>query len=293
LAELDEKTHAELLSELSDLGALDEPLRFVWRPELDTPGFKTAIELLRVGETDLAQRELAALGLVGDNVDHDTLWLTAATLHAAHAYAEASQLTRARLRSFHRSVPRGRARELWRIAYPRAYSPLIEQIAAEARVPAELVRAIAREESDFNPEAVSSALAYGLIQLIVPTARIHAKVLGLPSDPASLKRPEINLRIGTHFIQELWQRYAINAAIIPAAYNAGYVAADRWLRSQRTLQLDEWIERIPYRETRRYTRRVLQTYGIYVWLDQGKLPPLPVTLPSPPPESVRLPAESP
>jgi soluble lytic murein transglycosylase len=170
-------------------------------------------------------------------------------------------------------------RLLWRIAYPRAYEPLIEQVANEMQVPPAFVRAVAREESSFNPEAVSPALAYGLIQLIRPTARTHAQTLGLPSDAASLKKPEINLRIGSHFIQELWRRYAPNPAIVPAAYNAGYVAADRWLREGNGQRLDEWIERIPYRETRRYTRRVLQTYGIYTWLDTGTLPPLPATLP--------------
>lgn len=235
-----------------------------------------------MGEVDLAQRELGALGLLSESADRDTLWLVAATLHEAHAYSEASQLARARLRSFRSTLPQGRARQLWRIAYPHAFSPLIEQAADEAAVPAELVRAIAREESDFKPDAVSPALAYGLIQLIVPTARVHAKPLGLPSDPESLKRPEVNLRIGAHFIKELWGRYTPNPAIVPAAYNAGYLAADRWLHERPTEPLDAWIEHIPYRETKRYTRRVLQSYGVYAWLDKGTLPDLPVTLPVPP-----------
>ncbi|HMI93734.1 MAG TPA: lytic murein transglycosylase, partial [Polyangiales bacterium] len=81
---------------------------------------------------------------------------------------------------------------------------------------------------------------------------------------------------------ELWQRYAVNPAIVPSAYNAGYVATDRWLRERGQEPLDEWIEHIPYRETKRYTRRVLQSYGIYAWLDTGKLPPLSVQLPAAP-----------
>ena len=159
----------------------------------------------------------------------------------------------------------------------------VTRAAQEMQVPPEFVRAVAREESNFNPEAVSAALAYGLIQLIRPTARGHAAALGLPSDPDALKRPEINLRIGSHFIRELWQRYLPNPAVVPAAYNAGYAAADKWLRESKSYALDEWIERIPYRETRRYTRRVLQTYGIYSWLDTGKLPDLPRTPPPAPP----------
>jgi soluble lytic murein transglycosylase len=171
---------------------------------------------------------------------------------------------------------------MWRIAYPRAYDALIEQAAGEAQVPSDLLRAIAREESAWSPDAVSPAQAYGLIQLIVPTARLHAAPLGLPSDPESLKRPEVNLRIGAHFVQSLFQRYAGNPAVVPAAYNAGYVAADRWLRERHGQPLDAWIESIPYSETRRYTRRVLQSYGVYAWLDTGKLPALPAALPPAP-----------
>jgi soluble lytic murein transglycosylase len=127
---------------------------------------------------------------------------------------------------------------------------------------------------------VSSALAYGLIQVIRPTARIYATPLGLPYDPESLKRPDVNLRVGSAFIRELWRRYAQNPALVPAAYNAGYAASDRWLTERPNMQLDEWVELIPYRETRRYTRRVLQTYGIYSWLDTGRLPPLAARLPT-------------
>jgi soluble lytic murein transglycosylase len=157
---------------------------------------------------------------------------------------------------------------------------LIEQVGSERGVPAELIRAVAREESSFNPKVVSTALAYGLIQLIRPTAKMHAAPLGLPSDPASLKRPEINLRIGSHFLSWLLTRYPQNKGVVPAAYNAGYAAVDRWLRERGALPLDEWVERIPYRETRRYTRRVLQSYGVYAWLDRGQLPSLPAALPA-------------
>jgi soluble lytic murein transglycosylase len=281
LQEIDAPSAALVLSEITDDGNTGK-LTFAWRPELDSAAFKAALELLRLGEVELAQQELAWLGATGESADRDMLWLVAAMLHEAHAYADASQLVRSRLKSYRNAPPRGHARQLWRIAYPRAYDPLIEQAAAEAGVPAEFVRAVAREESSFNPEAVSSALAYGLIQLIRPTARIHARALGLPSDADALKRPEINLRIGSHFIRELWRRYPTNPAVVPAAYNAGYFATDRWLTSTAGQRLDDWVERIPYRETRRYTRRVLQSYGIYAWLDTGKLPALPALLPAPP-----------
>ena len=279
LSKLDPKAASSLGAELAAGAEPETALTFAWRPELDAAAFKSAVELLRVGENDLAQQELAWLGTMGESADRDMLWLVASMLYEARAYADAAQLVRSRLRGFRKTPPRGRARLLWRIAYPRAFDPLIEQAAAESHVPADFVRAVAREESGFRPDAVSPALAYGLIQVIRPTARAHARALGLPSDPESLKRPDINLRIGSHFIHDLWQRYANNPAIVPAAYNAGFYATDRWLDSNGHESLDEWIERIPYRETRRYTRRVLQSYGIYTWLDSGRLPPLAGELP--------------
>ncbi len=242
---------------------------------------KRALALYRVAEPGLAHRELGHLGAFGSASDPTFLWLVAAVLHAAGDHPRASRLARTRLRSFAETAPTGRGRALWRIAYPRAFEPLIEEVAEDAEVPASFVRAVAREESAFNPSAVSVAHAYGLIQLIRPTAQRFARELGLPATPQALKRPEINLPIGTRFISFLWSHYETNPAVVPSAYNAGEGAADRWLRARPDLSLDEWIEEIPYDETRRYTRRVLQSYGIYCWLDRRELPPLTPTLPPP------------
>lgn len=255
------------------------PLTFRTRPELDDPAFARAIELLAVGEFERARDELAMFGALGEGADPELLWLVAALFDAAQAPALSSRIARDRLRSFMGTAPRGRAFSMWRIGFPRAFSPVIDDAAAEHGVPATFVRAVAREESAFDPNAVSGAGAHGLIQLMEATAREHAKSLKLPSTPAALHRPEVNVRIGAHFMQYLWKRYADNPAVVPAAYNAGHGAADRWLRERSHLALDEWIETIPYDETRRYTRRVLQSYGVYAMLDERKLPPLPASLP--------------
>lgn len=249
------------------------------RPASTDPGLAGAVALLQVGEAERAERALRGLGMLGKQADEERLWLAAALYDATGAYAKASALSRHRLRGFMEQPPAGAARQKWRIAYPNAFCPLIEQAAKEAGVPATFVRAVAREESAFNPRAVSPARAYGLIQLMRPTAREHAKRLGLPSHPAALKRPEVNLRIGAQFIRFLWSRYKKNPAVVPAAYNAGHGAAERWMRARPHMPLDEWVENIPYGETRRYTRRVLQTYGIYQFLETGKLPRLAKKLP--------------
>lgn len=278
LHELRPPLAAELLERIT-ASSDAQPLTFRRRPELDDPAFARAIELISVGEFGRARDELLMLGALGEGADPELLWLSATLFHVAQAPAVSSRIARDRLRNFMGTAPRGRALSMWRIGFPRAFSPVIDDAAAEHGVPATFVRAVAREESAFDPNAVSGAGAHGLIQLMEATAREHAKSLKLPSTPAALHRPEVNVRIGAHFMQYLWRRYADNPAVVPAAYNAGHGAADRWLRERSTLALDEWIETIPYDETRRYTRRVLQSYGVYAMLDERKLPALPASLP--------------
>lgn len=256
------------------------PLRFPWRAELDSPASARAIALLRAGEVGLAERELAHAGLMAAGAPTEALWVAAALLDRAGAHAHACELVRRRLHGLLLATPpTGRGLALWRIAYPLAFHPAIEDAASQAGVPPCFVRAIAREESSFRPEAISVAHAYGLLQLIRPTAERIARPLGLPSDPAALRRPEVNLNIGVHYLATLIRRYDPNPALVPAAYNAGEGAVDRWLRERADRALDEFIEEIPYEETRRYARRVLQSWGIYEWLDKGTFPTWPSELP--------------
>ena len=271
--------HSTEVARLRGAGPSASNLTFAWHAILDTPAMKRGLALLRVGEPSLARRELDYV-IARHRNDGQVRMLVAALYDATGEFATASRIARGRLAAFAGQAPHGQAWHLWRIAYPRAFAPLIEEVASREGVPATFVRAVAREESAFDPEAVSVARAYGLIQLIRPTARRFARELGLASTPAALKQPEINLRIGTRFIAFLWRHYADNPALVPAAYNAGEGASDRWLRARRSEPLDVWIENIPYDETRRYTRRVLQSYGIYRWLDEQALPALRPELPT-------------
>jgi soluble lytic murein transglycosylase len=279
LQEIDAARARSLRDGLRDENRKSTEVRLAARPELQRVEFLRAIELLHVGEPDAAVEELDGFGCFRPDAQDELYMLAAALLSEFGDESQATTLARRRVVKVMNQPPKGEALALWRVVFPRAFRPLIDEVAHKSDVPPAFVRAIAREESSFNPNAVSPANAYGLIQLIRPTARAYAKPLGLPSDPDSLKKPEINLRIGANFMRYLFDRYHGNVAVVPAAYNAGPGAADKWLRERGNLPLDEWIETIPYTETRRYTRRVLQSYGIYAWLDEGRLPELPRKLP--------------
>ncbi|MGB5415341.1 MAG: transglycosylase SLT domain-containing protein, partial [Polyangiales bacterium] len=266
---------------IGDMRASDEPTRmvFAWRDEFDEPAFDRMVELLLVNEVSYASSEMSALHMVGDDVDPEMAVVGAVLLQHAGAQTKLSRVIRTHFEDFEGLLPKGEGKLIWDATYPQAFSPLIENIAEDEGIPASFVRAIAREESSFDPDAVSWAKAYGLVQLIMPTAKRFASEVGVKATPRTLKKPEVNLKIGARYMAWLWNRLNENPALVPSAYNAGEGAVRRWLGEDATRPLDVFIEEIPYDETRRYTRRVLQSYGVYQWLAAEQLPELRVKLP--------------
>ena len=266
---------------LREMRTSEEPTRmvFAWRDEFDDPAFDRMIELLIVNEVSSASSEMAALRMVGEDVDPEMAVVGAVLLQHAGAQTRLSHVIRAHFQDFEGLLPKGEGRLIWEATYPQAFAPLIEKIAEDEAIPPSFVRAIAREESSFDPEAVSWAKAYGLVQLIMPTAKRFAPEVGERATPRTLTKPEVNLKIGARYMAWLWDRLNENPALVPAAYNAGEGAVRRWLVEDSERPLDMFIEEIPYDETRRYTRRVLQTYGVYQWLADEQLPELRAQLP--------------
>ncbi|MBW2162558.1 MAG: transglycosylase SLT domain-containing protein [Deltaproteobacteria bacterium] len=261
---------------LKDMRAGDEPTRmvFAWRDEFDDPAFDRMVELLAVNEVTYASSEMSSLHMLGSQVDPEMAVVGAVLLQHAGAQTRLSRVIRAHFEDFEGLLPKGEGKLIWEATYPQAFSPLIEDVAREEGIPPSFVRAIAREESSFDPEVVSWAKAYGLVQLIMPTAKRFATEVGERATPRTLKKPSVNLKIGARYMAWLWDRLNENPALVPSAYNAGEGAVRRWLREDAARPLDVFIEEIPYDETRRYTRRVLQTYGVYQWLADEQLPEL-------------------
>ena len=152
---------------------------------------------------------------------------------------------------------------LWRMAYPTGYMPQIRRYAA-SHVDPFLVAGIIREESLYNPKALSSVGAMGLMQLMPETANRIARRLGLvPVDREDLLQGEVNVRLGTAYVGQLLREYQGNLIRAVAAYNAGPAAVKRWIAKFGGRDSDEFVELISYRETRRYVKRVLTSYRIY------------------------------
>lgn len=148
--------------------------------------------------------------------------------------------------------------------FPLAYWETIQRKAQERNLDPYLVVALIRQESLFDTGARSPAFALGLMQLLPSTAINVAKQLGLPPPSnEDLFEPELNLTLGTQYLKDLLQRYSNNWSKAIAAYNAGERAVDRWEKEIATDDMEEFVERIPYLETRSYVKLVMRNHRVY------------------------------
>jgi soluble lytic murein transglycosylase len=245
------------------------PFVVPYQPELDGPGFTRAIELMALGEISAASSELKALNLPKD-IEPELLWARASFEAAAGDLKASQRIVRDRFRSWPRFWPVGAWESAWNLAYPRPYYEIVRRESTRSRVPPALVYAVMREESLFDHEAVSAADAHGLMQLIVPTAQRAAKDLGLSVDARALQRPEINIALGCQVLGGLLDKFSNKALLAIAGYNAGPGRPIRWMKERPDLDLDVWVETIPFFETRTYVKHVMASWSAYEWLYDRK-----------------------
>ena len=167
-----------------------------------------------------------------------------------------------------RAVAAGAPRDgtLWRMIYPLPYESVLRAAAATEHVDPLLAAAVIRQESVFDPHATSRTDARGLLQVEPVTGIAGARVLGFPDfDPALLWVADVNLAIGMHHFAVALARYPeVERAL--AAYNAGSTPVDRWSQSlldgdKRDMEL--FVERIPFVETRNYVRAIERNLAVY------------------------------
>jgi soluble lytic murein transglycosylase len=161
----------------------------------------------------------------------------------------------------------------------RAYYPLsTELLSYDLPVSDRLVHSIARRESEFDPTVVSHAGALGLMQVMPRTGREMARRLGVAfSETRMHEDPAFNATLGAAYLDYLIEEFGPNPVLIAAAYNAGPSRAERWMEQfgdprDPDVDIVEWIESIPFDETRNYVMRVTESMRIYDALLTGRLP---------------------
>ncbi|MEQ5869939.1 lytic transglycosylase domain-containing protein [Sagittula sp. NFXS13] len=215
--------------------------------------FQAAILLLAAGEVDLGERFMTHLA---ESLDRPGMGQMGVMLDE--------------MKRPHIQVMLGKRAAQFGIELPGPYYALHpDVVATDYPVPKELVLAIARRESEFDPGVISGAGARGFMQLMPGTAREVAQELSLDYDAGRLlSDPSYNATLGSNYLAKLAKRYDGNAVMMAAGYNAGPSRPDRWMEvfgDPRKGEVDviDWIELIPFDETRNYVMRVTESLPVY------------------------------
>jgi len=148
--------------------------------------------------------------------------------------------------------------------FPRPHQKEVQKAVGQFGIPEEIIYAIMRQESSFNPHARSPADAYGLMQLTLPTAQRVAKERDITVEEGDhLFDPHVNIELGSAFLKKLLDMFDDQALLTAAAYNASERVVAQWLKIRFDGNSLEFIEDIPYAETMNYVKLVLRNYLYY------------------------------
>lgn len=229
---------------------------------VSTTVFRAAVRLLEAGEIDLAERFWTHLTESLPRQQAGQLADMALELGEPHIALMIAKRTA------------GYGNEIMRAYYPLS----TELLAYDLPVSDRLVHSIARRESEFDPTVVSHAGALGLMQVMPRTGREMARRLGVAfSESRMHDDPAFNATLGAEYLNLLIEEFGPNPVLIAAAYNAGPSRAERWMElygdpRDPSVDVVDWIEAIPFRETRNYVMRVTESMRIYDALLSGQLP---------------------
>jgi len=157
----------------------------------------------------------------------------------------------------------------WRILFPEAYWPQIKQSAAANGLDPYMVASLIRQESEFNPLAVSNKSAYGLMQLLPSVGKSMAKAEGMKRfETSQLLDPNVNIQLGCRYLKQTMDKFGGQPEYVFAAYNAGDARVVDWRSAAGEQEIDEFVESIPFTETRDYVQAILRNEDIYRSIDQ-------------------------
>ncbi|MBM3737566.1 MAG: tetratricopeptide repeat protein [Acidobacteria bacterium] len=155
-------------------------------------------------------------------------------------------------------------REYWKAAFPLPFQQQVDRHAAERGLDPNVVAGLIRQESEFDVKALSRSKAMGLTQIMPATGRELCQRLGIRGFyPAQLHTADLNLRLGSFYLRMLLDSMDRNWAAVLAAYNAGKSRADMWMKWGEFREPTEFIETIPFHETRNYVQVVLRNADMY------------------------------
>ncbi len=228
-----------------------------------------ADQLSNVGLDDWAQKELAKAGEKAP--DSPKINLKIAQIYRSDDdNVRALNTLRRSFPDYSQMKPEEMTREQWDVFYPLAYWDIIVQESKARNLDPYQVAGLIRQETIFTTRARSSANAFGLMQVLVPTARLTAKRYGVSREITveSLYEPRLNIQLGTAYLRDQIDKFG-RIEYVAAAYNAGPGRAVAW-KASLPFEIDEWAEAVPFKETRGYIQGVVRNRLQYLRLYDEK-----------------------
>ncbi|MGB6686971.1 MAG: transglycosylase SLT domain-containing protein [Terracidiphilus sp.] len=231
----------------------------------DSPHLAKARLLANAGLNDYIAQEIAA-------DPNSSSW---SALAEAQIYASYGETFRA-MRALKRALPYATSASIksiplpyWRILYPEPYWETIKAESAKNNLDPYLVASLIRQESEFNPSAVSYANAWGLMQLLPAVGKQLAREEGIRNfQTYQLLDPETNIRLGTRYLRQTLDHFGGEEEYALAAYNAGDERVADWQSAGPYHGIDEFVESIPFTQTREYVEAILRNIETYREIDQ-------------------------
>ena len=235
----------------------------------DSPHLAKARLLANAGLNDYIAQEIAA--------DPDSADWSA--LAEAQIYASYGETFRA-MRSLKRALPSAASAAIkaipmvyWHILFPQPWWETIQTESAKNNLDPYLVVSLIRQESEFNPSAISPANAYGLMQLLPSVGKSLAHQEGIDHfQTFQLLDPETNIRLGTRYLRQTLNKFGGVTEYALAAYNAGDERVLDWQSAGPYQGIDEFVESIPFTETREYVEAIERNIETYKEIDAAARP---------------------
>jgi len=263
LAALGDAPAAEAEPQLDGFQAAPVP-ELVESFPLESPHLAKARLLANAGLNDYIAQEIAA-------DPNSASW---SALAEAQIYASYGETFRA-LRSLKKALPYAASASIksiplayWRILFPEPYWETIKAESAKNNLDPYLVASLIRQESEFNPSAISPANAYGLMQMLPSVGKAMAREEGISNfQTFQLLDPATNIRLGTRYLRQTLNRFGEVTEYATAAYNAGDERVVDWEAAGPYQGIDEFVESIPFTETREYVEAISRNIETYKAID--------------------------
>jgi soluble lytic murein transglycosylase len=250
--------------QLDRIQPLPEPHLVDSFPE-DSPHLAKARLLANAGLTEYIAQEIKA-------DPNSTSW---GALAEGQIYSSYGQTFRA-VRALKRAIPNAASLSIhsvplayWRILFPEPWWNTIQTESAKNNLDPYLVASLIRQESEFDPTAVSNKSAFGLMQLLASVGRSMARQEGIAHfQTFQLLDPNTNIRLGTRYFRQMLDKFGGVPEYALAAYNAGDSRVTEWQAAGPYSGLDEFVESIPFTETREYVEAILRNEETYRAIDE-------------------------